>query len=71
MSKKRELVLCYTTDGSYGVCPRHEVVLITLHDITEDEHDEIDAADEHDLVNVLDKISFRIINDDMKEFYND
>ena len=69
MSKQSELVLWYTPDGFYGVCERHEVGIIRLDDITDDEHDEIDDNEsrERDLVGVLDKIAFRIANDSMKE----
>ncbi len=69
LSKQSELVLWYTPDGSHGVCQRHEVGIIRLDDITDDEHDEIDDNEsrERDLMSVLDKIAFRIANDSMKE----
>jgi hypothetical protein len=66
MSKRSELVLWYTPDGSYGVCQRHEIGIIRLDDITDEEHYLIDSAesDDHELIKVLDKIAFRIVNED-------
>jgi hypothetical protein len=66
MSKRSELVLWYTPDGSYGVCQRHEIGIIRLDDITDEEHDLIDSAesDDHELIKMLDKIAFRIVNED-------
>lgn len=68
MSKRSELVLWYAPDGSYGVCQRHEVGIITLDDITEHEHTLIDEAEwgKRDLITVLDDISFRITNERCK-----
>lgn len=68
MSKKSELVLWYAPDGSYGVCERHELGIIRLEDITDEEHDLIDSAEwgERELISVLDAIAFRVVNADAK-----
>jgi hypothetical protein len=67
MSKRSELVLWYAPDGSYGVCQRHEVGIITFDSIMEEEHRMIDSAksDDHELIKMLDKIAFRIVNEEV------
>lgn len=66
--KRSELVLWYAPDGSYGVCQRHELGIIMLDDITDSEHDDITRAEMtgDDIISLLDKITFRIVNEDAK-----
>jgi hypothetical protein len=68
MSKKSDLILWYAPDGSYGVCEKHELGMIRLQDITDEEHDLIDSAElgERELISVLDAIAFRLVNEGAK-----
>ena len=66
MSKQTDLILWYAPDGSYGVCQQHELGIIALDAITDAEHTMIDEAKygKRELIDVLDKIAFRIVNEE-------
>ena len=67
MSKQSDLILWYAPDGSYGVCQKHELGMIMLDDITDEEHDRITDAEAtgDNILPVLDDIVFRITNEAM------